>query len=178
LPVKKLQNLRKESEAAEEAILRQLHELVAQWKAQALNSLVIEKAIEYVRTSPVTHTSNKWTTNETGMHIMSNMVYKMSYFVAEEAAYGNPQQASAWVLTWNIYTNSPKYGGEMKVAGLYRRRFVDKGAFDKYLEGRIADYSFLFNEISPPVPPELASSFTVNGKLLPGYTLLGKEGNF
>jgi hypothetical protein len=35
----------------------------------------------------------------------------------------------------------------------------------------IKAYSHLFTEISPPVPKEYADCFSVNGKLLPGYTL-------
>ena len=42
---------------------------------------------------------------------------------------------------------------------------------EKYLQGRIAAYSHLFTEISPPIPEEAQRRFCINGVLLPGYTV-------
>ena len=42
---------------------------------------------------------------------------------------------------------------------------------EKYLQGRIAAYSHLFTEISPPIPADARQRFCVNGVLLPGYTV-------
>lgn len=42
---------------------------------------------------------------------------------------------------------------------------------DKYLQGRINTYAHLFTEISPPVPKGEEKRFSVNGILLPGYTV-------
>ena len=42
---------------------------------------------------------------------------------------------------------------------------------EKYLQGRIAAYSHLFTEISPPIPADARKRFCVNGVLLPGYTV-------
>ena len=46
---------------------------------------------------------------------------------------------------------------------------------EKYLNGRIKAYAHLFTEVSPPVPPEYADHFKVNGLLLPGYAVEGME---
>ena len=42
---------------------------------------------------------------------------------------------------------------------------------DKYLQGRINAYAHLFTEISPPIPKGEEKRFSVNGILLPGYTV-------
>ena len=39
------------------------------------------------------------------------------------------------------------------------------------MQGRIAAYAHLFQEISPPLPENHVHLFSVNGKLLPGYTV-------
>lgn len=46
---------------------------------------------------------------------------------------------------------------------------------EKYINGRIAAYAHLFTEISPPIPRDQAGRFTVNGVLLPGYTVEAPE---
>ena len=53
--------------------------------------------------------------------------------------------------------------------------FYGKAAMDKYLQGRIKAYTHLFTEISPPVPKEHIRRFTVNGHLLPGYTVESEQ---
>jgi hypothetical protein len=42
---------------------------------------------------------------------------------------------------------------------------------EKYLNGRIKAYEHLFTDIFPKIPQEYVKFFTVNGLLLPGYTL-------
>ena len=46
---------------------------------------------------------------------------------------------------------------------------------EKYLNGRIKAYQHLFTEVSPPIPPEYAEHFKVNGQLLAGYAIEGEE---
>lgn len=62
-----------------------------------------------------------------------------------------------------------------KIAGQNQKRYTDKNAAMKYLEGRKKAYSHLFTEISPPVPEQYRRHFTVHGALLPGYTVEGQE---
>lgn len=42
---------------------------------------------------------------------------------------------------------------------------------EKYLQGRIQAYAHLFTEISPPIPLGEQGRFSVNGVLLPDYTV-------
>ena len=61
------------------------------------------------------------------------------------------------------------------IAGQDRKVFKDKAAMERYLQGRISAYSYLFTEISPPIPKDHKERFWVNGILLPGYTVESPE---
>lgn len=51
------------------------------------------------------------------------------------------------------------------------KRYADKAAAERYVQGRIAAYAHLFQELSPPLPENHAHLFSVNGQMLPGYTV-------
>lgn len=78
-------------------------------------------------------------------------------------------------MTWDVYVNSPNKGYTERIAGQNQKRYTDKAAAIKYLEGRKKAYSHFFTEISPPLPKQYEKHFTVHGTLLPGYTLEGRE---
>ena len=177
LSMEQLREMRAESAAAEQAIYEDLKQRAAAWETQAGQTLAIDKAIEYVRTPTVQHTSNQWETADNDRHIISNSVYQMRYHSYEHTRYDREKGQSvpyAWTLSWSVYTNSPDGYGQAKIAG-QEKKFADKAAMEKYLNGRIKAYQHLFTEISPPVPKEYADHFKVNGQLLPGYTVEGEE---
>ena len=154
-----------------------MQEQAAAWDEQAGKTLAIDKAIEYVRTPEATHTANQWEATDYGKHI-SNRVYQMRYHISENTRYDREKEKSipySWTLSWSIYTNSPHNYGQAKIAGQERKVFADKAAMEKYLNGRIKAYQHLFTEVSPPIPPEYAEHFKVNGQLLPGYAIEGEE---
>lgn len=178
LPIERLQALREESAAAEQAVFENLKAQAAAWEEQAGKTRNFEKAIEYVRTPEVKHTANEWQAEEYDRHTISNRVYKMSYHIYENTRYDKATQQSipySYTLSWNIYTNSPDNGRQTKIAGQDKKTFADKEAMEKYLNGRIKAYANLFTEISPPIPKEYADNFKVNGVLLPGYSIEGEE---
>ena len=178
LPLAELIKLREESAAAEQTIFAALQEQAAAWEEQAAKTLLFQKAMEYARTPEVNHTANKWQDEEYGRHIISNRVFQMNYHIHESTRYDQTAGKSvpySYTLTWGIYTNSPSGGGQGKIAGQTKKVFADKAAMEKYLAGRIKAYQHLFAELSPPVPPEYADHFKVNGQLLPGYTIAGEE---
>ena len=177
LSMEQLREMREESAAAEQAVYEDLKQRAAAWEAQAGQTLTIDKAIEYVRTPTVQHTSNQWEAADNDRHIISNSVYQMRYHSYEHTRYDREKGQSvpyAWTLSWSVYTNSPDGYGQAKIAG-QEKKFADKAAMEKYLNGRIKAYQHLFTEISPPVPKEYADHFKVNGQLLPGYTVEGEE---
>ena len=98
--------------------------------------------------------------------------------IREDTKYDRQMKQSipvAWYVTWDLYLNSPREGYNIHLAGQDRKRYTDKAAAVKYLDGRKKAYSHLFAEISPPVPKEHENCFTVNGVLLPGYRIEGRE---
>lgn len=178
LPLTQLQTMREESEAAEQAVFEDLQKRAAAWEEQAGKTLEIKKAIEYVRTPPVKHTSNEWEQRDTDYFVRSNSVYRMYYRINENTRYDSQKQASvpySWTLTWSIHTNGPDGQQRAKIAGQTRKVFADKADMEKYLNGRIKAYQHLFTELSPPVPQQYADHFKVSGHLLPGYTIEGQE---
>ena len=178
LTIEQLQALRKESAAAEQAIFETLQAQAAAWEEQAGKTLFLDKAIEYARTPAAEHTANQWEQPDEYRHIRSNMVYKMDYRISENTRYDKAAGQSipySYTLSWSVYTNSPDGYNQAKIAGQDRKVFADKAAMEKYLNGRIKAYSHLFTELSPPIPPEYAQHFRVNGVLLPGYTVEGEE---
>ena len=177
LSMEQLREIREESAAAEQTIYEDLKQRAAAWEAQAGQTLAVDKAIEYVRTPEVKHTANQWEAAENDRHIISNRVYQMRYHIYENTRYDREKEQSVpyvWTLSWNVYTNSPDGYNQAKIAG-QEKKFADKAAMEKYLNGRIKAYQHLFTEISPPIPKEYAYHFKINGQLLPGYTIEGEE---
>lgn len=178
LPLAELLSLRAESAAAEQEVFDRLKEQAAAWEEQAGRTLFLDKALEYARTLPVTHTANQWEAPDEYRHIRSNMVYQMDYSISENTRYDSAAQKSvpySWTLRWGLYTNAP-YGNPMeKIAGQDRKVFSSREELDKYLNGRIKAHEHYFTEISPAIPKKYADCFKVNGCLLPGYTVEGEE---
>ena len=178
LPLAELLSLRAESAAAEQEVFDRLKEQAAAWEEQAGRTLFLDKALEYARTLPVTHTANQWEAPDEYRHIRSNMVYQMDYSISENTRYDSAAQKSvpySWTLRWGLYTNAPHGNPMEKIPGQERKFFSSREELDKYLNGRIKAHDHYFTEISPAIPKEYADCFKVNGCLLPGYTIEGEE---
>ena len=178
LPLAELLSLRAESAAAEQEVFDRLKEQAAAWEEQAGRTLFLDKALEYARTLPVTHTANQWEAPDEYRHIRSNMVYQMDYSISENTRYDSAAQKSvpySWTLRWSLRTNAPGSYQQAKIAGQDRKVFSSREELDKYLNGRIKAHDHYFTEISPAIPKEYADCFKVNGCLLPGYTIEGEE---
>ena len=178
LPLAELLSLRAESAAAEQEVFDRLKEQAAAWEEQAGRTLFLDKALEYARTLPVTHTANQWEAPDEYRHIRSNMVYQMDYSISENTRYDSAAQKSvpySWTLRWSLRTNAPGSYRQAKIAGQDRKVFASREELDKYLNGRIKAHDHYFTEISPAIPKEYTDCFKVNGCLLPGYTIEGEE---
>lgn len=83
-----------------------------QWEQQAAATQTINRALEYLRTPEIAHTSNQWRSKDSwrdGEEI-SNRVYKMTCSVWEDTKYDRETKQSipvAWYVTWDVYVNSP-----------------------------------------------------------------------
>lgn len=178
-PLGVLDKLRQESVAKEETIFQKICNSLQEWEKQAVNTQLLDRAIEYVKTPPVKHTSNRWTKGEYDWHNISNTVYKMNYRIWENTRHDQATKklvTTSWDLTWSVYLQDPGNAQTSgKVAGQERKHFADRAAMEKYLQGRIKAYSHLFTEIWPLVPKEHIRRFSVNGRLLPGYKLESEQ---
>ena len=96
VPLDGLQTMREESAAAEQAIFEKIRGAVGEWEIQAGNTLLLDNAIEYVRTPEVKHSFNQWGVDPVNDHLqsVSNSVYKMSYYVYEDTKYNRDTQQS------------------------------------------------------------------------------------
>lgn len=164
---------------AEQEIFNKIRNSVKEWERQAAVTKTYSRALEYLNTPKVSHTSNQWVHDDYNNHeTISNMVYEMSFSVWEETKYDKQKGESvpvAWYVTWEIDMRSPRHGYCVEIAGQRRKRYVDKGEAEKYIAGRKKAYEKYFKEISPPIPQEYGHYFKVNDVLLPGYTIQGQK---
>ena len=160
-----LYELRVLAVSSEKKVFEQLKELAKVWEQKAALTMLIDCALSYKRVPQVEHTSNQWQQSHyRDTETVSNMVYNdTGQFVSD-----------AWIVTWGISLNTPDEYRTKKIAGQDRKRFSDKDAALKYIEGRKKAYAHLFTEISPPIPERYADRFSKNGLLLPGYVVEGK----
>lgn len=173
-----LYELRALAVSGEKKVFEQLKELAEVWEQKASLTMLIDRAISYKRVPQVEHTSNQWQQSHyRDTEIVSNMVYKMSVSLHEDNHYDNDTGqfvSDAWIVTWGVSLNTPDEYRTKKIAGQDRKRFSDKDAALKYIDGRKKAYAHLFTEISPPIPERYADRFSKNGLLLPGYVVEGK----
>ena len=173
--------LREESAASEQIAYEIVQAALKQWEKQAAMTQLYDRALQYLDTPAVEHTSNQWqkTSDYRDSTIRSNMVYQMSHSIWEDTKYNRDTkqyEPVAWYVTWDVSLRGVgrfQYGKQ--IAGQRQKRYTDKAAAEKYLQGRINAYAHLFTELSPPIPKEHEQHFMVNGCLLPGYTVEGQE---
>ena len=173
-----LYELRALAVSGEKKVFEQLKELAEVWEQKAALTMLIDRALSYKRVPQVEHTSNQWQQSHyRDTEIISNMVYKMSVSLHEDNHYDNDTGqlvSDAWIVTWGVSLNTPDEYRTKKIAGQDRKRFSNKDAALKYIDGRKKAYAHLFTEISPPIPERYADRFSKNGLLLPGYVVDGK----
>ena len=178
-PTEELQEMLKSSEAAEKSIFDKLKAAASEWEAQAAQTLLLEKVLEYVRTPEVSHTSNEWKQIQGGAWEISNRVYQMRYVFVPVP------QSKAVRVTWGLVYNTPQQPGNPRYANSWgdsryivrqeKKPYDSVEAAQRYIQGRFNLYAHLFTELSPPVPNDCKRMFMVNGHLLPGYTLAPPE---
>lgn len=86
----------------EKELYAQLKKLAAAWDEQAAQTMLLERALEYLHTPEVEHTSNEWKQDKNGIWEISNRTYKMRYKISYEKA------ADVYLVSWGIIYNAPK----------------------------------------------------------------------
>lgn len=173
IPINELKHAIEEKRKEIINIINDINKKAKEWERVAGQMLVLNDTLKYISTEQDEHTNNKWIENEYGVHTISNKTYKMVYRIYDRGKYDSNLKkwiSYSWDLEWNLYLNTPKTCGIIKIAG-QKKTFKNKEAMEKYLNGRIKYYSKLFTEECPPVPKEYVEFFTMYNQLLPGYRL-------
>ena len=173
VPIKELETQLKASKAEEQKIYGQLKEAAKAWDEHGAQTLLLEKAIEYLKVPEVKHTANEWKQQEDGSWEISNLVYKMTFSIVK---FGDE-----WKLSWELsytapglsmgyweYTRSPRQRIEYEGSKKYKTL---EGA-QKYIQSKFDQYANYFETISPRIPKEAKPLFSVNGQLLQGYAIM------
>ena len=79
IPQKELEKRLKDSKAEEKKIYDGLQKAAKAWDEHGAQTLLLQKAIEYLKTPAVEHTANQWKQRKDGTWEISNLVYKMTY---------------------------------------------------------------------------------------------------
>ncbi len=172
VPIKDLEKQLKESQAEEKKVFEEMKKAVTAWDEHGAQTLLLQKAIEYLRTPEVTHTGNEWKRHKDGSWEISNLVYKMKFHINKDV--------DEWKLTWELsymapglsqghwsYTRSPRERIEYEGSKKYKTM---EGA-QRYIQSKFDQYAPCFESLSPPIPAEAKELFCVNGQLLQGYSL-------
>lgn len=171
-----VQAMREESVDQEQKAFDNVISAVKQWEQQAALTQAIDQALKYLRMPEVPHTNNQWEKEESYRFSeeISNRVYKMYCGIWEDKRYDRVTKQNvpvAWYVSWYVSVNSPLQGYKEKIAGQNNKRYTNKDAALKYLEGRKKAYAHLFSELSPKLPARYKNHFSLYGKLLPGYSM-------
>lgn len=81
VPLKELEQRLKASKAEERKIYDQLQEAAKAWDEHGAQTLLLQKAIEYLKVPEVKHTANEWKQQQDGSWEISNLVYKMTFSI-------------------------------------------------------------------------------------------------
>lgn len=174
-PIKELEQRLKESKAAEKKIFTELQTAAKAWDAHGAQTLLLTKAIEYLKTPVVEHTGNEWKQRKDGSWEISNLVYKMTFSIVKSG--------DEWKLTWELQYTAPGLAQE-KFRTYYgqgpKKRIEYEGAkkyktlagAQKYIQSKFDQYAEYFESVSPPIPIGAKALFCVNGQLLQGYSVM------
>lgn len=180
LPLSELQARRKAGVTAEKTIMANIQAAAQEWETQAAQTMLLDRAIEYVKTPQVKHTSNKWKQQEDGIWEISNRVYIMRYQITQMT---EGDKKGQWLVTWGIAVNRPQrpstekyyYVGNTMIVEQKKKYYNAEADAQHYIQGRFDVYAHLFIELSPPIPDQFKRPFFINGVLLPRYTVAPRE---
>ena len=99
------------------------------------------------------------------------MVYLMRYRI-------DKWQSRNGTIKWDVELSVKTQSVQWQSAFILERRektFSSEESAQKYIDGKIKAYDYLFTEISPVIPDVDKSPFCVNGVLLPGYTTVSMQ---
>lgn len=129
---------RKEASIAlEKELYAKLKKLAAEWDEQAAQTMLLERALEYVHTPEAAHTSNEWKEGKNGIWEISNRTYIMRYQITYE------KSADSYLVSWGIVYNAPKqpgskytnyWGDSIYVARQDKKKYASMEAAQHYIK--------------------------------------------
>lgn len=175
IPIKDLEQQLKDSKAAEKKIFEELQAAAKAWDEHGARTLLLERAIEYLKTPIVEHTGNEWKQHKDGTWEISNLVYKMTFRIAKSGG--------DWKLTWELQYTAPGLTKARYVSYYDRtpkkrieyegsKKYKTMAGAQKYIQSKFDQYADCFEALSPPVPREAKDLFCVNGQVLQGYSIM------
>lgn len=178
VPHKELEQRLKESMAAEKKIYDELQKLIGSWEVHGAETLLLEKAIEYLKTEQVKNTSNIWQQNDDGTWEISNLVYRMTFKIVKSG--------DEWKLSWELQFTAPgkpsvQYysyydrGPKKRIEYEGSKKYKTLVGAQNYIQSKFDQYAHYFEVLSPPIPESVKSLFCVNGQLLQGYSVARPE---
>ena len=171
LSAKDVERFRNKSIANENKAYEKVLQALSEWEKEALVTKRHNRALDYLNTPPIEHTSNKWVDAKYDFKERSNMVYSMQYRIYKRQARNGVLK---WDVAWTVRTQRAP-GQASLVLGNQEKTYSSQEAAEKYIQNRIAEYDHLFTEISPVIPDIYQYYFSVNGVLLPGYTTVSMQ---
>ena len=173
VPIKDLTQQLKDSKAQERKVLEELKKAAKAWDAYGARTMLLQKTIEYLQTPEVGHTANEWRQRKDGSWEISNLVYKMTFAIAEAGS----ERKLTWDLSYTApglsqgywdYTRTPRERIEHEGG----KKYKTMAGAQKYIQSKFDQYADCFASLSPPIPMEAKELFCVNGQLLQGYSLM------
>ena len=130
VPIKELEQRLKDSQAEEKKVFEAMKKAIEAWDEHGAQTLLLQKAIEYLKVPVVTHTSNEWKKQKDGSWEISNLVYKMTFSIT--------RSGMDWKLVWEVSYMAP--GLQIGYRGYERtpRERIDYEGSKKYktMDGR------------------------------------------
>lgn len=99
VPIKELEQRLKDSQAEEKKVFATVKKAAEAWDEHGAQTLLLQMAIEYLKTPEVKHTNNEWKKQKDGTWEISNLVYKMTFSILK---FGDE-----WKLSWEIHYTAP-----------------------------------------------------------------------
>lgn len=174
VPIKELEQRLKNSQAEEKKVFEAVKKAAEAWDEHGAQTLLLQMAVEYLKTPEVKHTNNEWKKQKDGSWEISNLVYKMTFSIVKVGG--------EWKLSWEIrYTAPGQYqerqysyydnGPKKRIDHEGSKKYKTLDGAQRYMQMKFDQYASYFTSVSPPIPKDVKGMFSVNGQLLQGYTI-------
>ena len=158
VPIKELEQRLKNSQAEEKKVFEAVKKAAEAWDEHGAQTLLLQMAVEYLKTPEVKHTNNEWKKQKDGSWEISNLVYKMTFSIVKVGG--------EWKLSWEIrYTAPGQYqerqysyydnGPKKRIDHEGSKKYKTLDGAQRYMQMKFDQYASYFTSVSPPIPKEV-----------------------